>query len=143
MSKNNTMTINSIDVFSKCQESVDKMFNGVKKSVPQYHQSTTNIQQEFLQSFENIVGLSITLQKEFVQKTGVVSNIPAPILQVIDNASEKFVKVMSIQHQIMLTTIDVTQQNVKIFDDNVKSFTDLNKNILQSWTSMFTVKCNL
>ena len=102
------------------------------------HQSTTNVQQEFLQSFENMVGLSISIQKEFVQKIGIVSNSPAPLLQVIDDTSEEFVKVMSIQNQIMLTTIDATQQNVKTFNDNVTSFTNLNKNILQSWISTFT-----
>jgi len=142
LSKNKTMTINSKDMFSKCQENMDKMFHSIKKSVPQYHQSTTNVQQEFLQSFENMVGLSISIQKEFVQKIGIVSNSPAPLLQVIDDTSEEFVKVMSIQNQIMLTTIDATQQNVKTFNDNVTSFTNLNKNILQSWISTFTAKCN-
>jgi hypothetical protein len=42
----------------------------------------------------------------------------------------------------MLTTIDATQQNIKTFNDNVKSLADLNKNILQSWISTFTTKCN-
>jgi hypothetical protein len=118
------------------------MFNNVKRSVPVYHQSTTNVQQEFLQSFENMVTLSIPIQKEFVEKMGITSNIPAPILHVIDNLSEEFVKVTSIQNQIILTIFDAIQQNIKISNDNVKSFTDLNKNILYSWISVFTPKCN-
>ena len=73
------------------------MFDSVRKSVPQYHQSTTNVQQEFLQSFENMVGLFIIIQKEFVQKMGIASNTPVPMLNIIDNASEEFVKVSSTQ----------------------------------------------
>ena len=142
MSKNKTTTINSKDVFSKCQENADKMFNSVKKSVPQYHQSTTNVQQEFLQSFENMVGLFIIIQKEFVQKMGIASNTPVPMLNIIDNASEEFVKVSSTQKQITLTTIDAIQENIKIFNDNVTSFTDLNKKILQYWISTLSPKCN-
>ena len=142
MSKNETTQVSSKDMFSKYQENIDKMFNSVKRSVPQYHQSSTNIQQELLQSFENMMDLSVVIQKEFVKKVGVASNIPTPMLHVIDVASEEFVKVTSIQNQIMLTTIDATQQNIKTFNDNVKSLADLNKNILQSWISTFTTKCN-
>ena len=40
MSKNET-TGNSKDVFSVYQENVDKIFSGIKQSVPQYHQSVT------------------------------------------------------------------------------------------------------
>jgi hypothetical protein len=129
-------------MFSKYQENVDKMFNSVKRSVPRYHQSSTNIQQELLQSFENMVDLSIMIQKEFVKKVGIASNTPTSILNVIDDTSEEFVNATSIQNQIMLTTIDATQQNIKTYNDNVKSFADLNKNILESCISVFTTKCN-
>jgi len=142
LSKINTTPVNSKDIFFKYQENMDKMFNNVKRSVPVYHQSTTNVQQEFLQSFENMVNLSIPIQKEFVNKMGITSNIPVPILHVIDNLSEEFVKVTSVQNQIILTIFDAIQQNIKISNDNVKSFTDLNKNILYSWISVFTPKCN-
>ena len=129
-------------MFSKYQENVDKMFNSVKRSVPRYHQSSTNIQQELLQSFENMVDLSIMIQKEFVKKVGIASNTPTSILNVIDDTSEEFVNATSIQNQIMLTTIDAAQQNIKTYNDNVKSFADLNKNILESCISVFTTKCN-
>jgi hypothetical protein len=142
LSKNNATLVSSKDMFSKYQENVDKMFNGVKRSVPRYHQSSTNIQQELLQSFENMVDLSIMIQKEFVKKVGIASNTPTSILNVIDDTSEEFVNATSIQNQIMLTTIDATQQNIKTYNDNVKSFADLNKNILESWISVFTTKCN-
>jgi Ni,Fe-hydrogenase I large subunit len=142
LSKNETTQVSSKDMFSKYQENIDKMFNSVKRSVPRYHQSSTNIQQELLQSFENMVDLSIMIQKEFVKKVGIASNTPTSILNVIDDTSEEFVKATSIQNQIMLTTIDATQQNIKTFNDNVKSLADLNKNILQSWISTFTTKCN-
>jgi len=41
-----------------------------------------------------------------------------------------------------LASIDATQQNIKTFNDNAKSFVELNKNILQSWISAFTTKNN-
>ena len=142
MSKNETKQVNSKDMFSVYQENVDKMFSGIKQSVPQYHQSITNVQQEYLQAIENMIDSSITLQKEFVMKAGIASDVPTTTLKAIDNTTEEFVKVSSIQNQIALATIDATQQNIKTFNDNAKSFVDLNKNILQSWISAFTTKNN-
>ena len=142
MSKNETTQTKSKDVFSVYQENVDKLFNGIKQSVPQYHQSITNVQQEYLQAYENVVDSTITVQKEYVKKTGIATNIPEATLKVIHDTTEEFVKAASIQNQVTLATIDATQQNIKTFNDNAKSFADLNKNILQSWISVFTTKTN-
>ena len=142
MSKNETIQKNPKDVFSAYQENVDRLFNGIKQSVPQYHQSITNVQQEYLQAYENMVDSSITLQKEYVKKTGITADAPEATLKVIHDTTEEFVKAASIQNQVTLTTIDTIQQNIKTFNDNVKSFADLNRNILQSWISVFTTKTN-
>ena len=142
MSKNETTQTNSKEVFSVYQENIDKLFNGIKQSVPQYHQSITNMQQEYLQAYENVVDSVITLQKECIKKTGIAANIPEATLKVINDTTEEFVKAASIQNQVTLATIDATQQNIKTFNDNAKSFADLNRNILQSWISAFTTKTN-
>jgi hypothetical protein len=142
LGKNTAIHITSKNMFSNYQENIDKIFNSVKRSVPRYYQSTTDIQQEFLQSFENMVGLSIMIQKEFVRNIDIPSNIPTPILHVIDDTSEEFVKVTSIQNKMMLAIIDAIQQNIKTFNVNLKSFADLNKNVLQFWIPIFSTKYN-
>jgi len=142
LSQSETTKINSKDIFSIYQKNINKIFYGVKKSVPKYHQSITNLQQEYFQAFENMVDFSITLQKEFVTKNNVVSDVPSITLKMINDATEEFGKIFSIQNQIVLANIDTTQQNIKTFNDNIKSFVELNKNILQSWISIFTTKNN-
>ena len=140
MSKNEQTQTTPKDAFSVYQQNVDKLFTSIKQSVPQYHQSITNVQQEYLQAFENMVDSSITIQKEFAKKSGVTANIPEAALKAIRDTTEEFVKAASIQNQIALATIDATQQNIKTFNDNAKSFADLNKNIMQSWISAFTTR---
>jgi hypothetical protein len=141
MSKNE-QTPETKDMFSVYQENVDKIFSGIRHSVPQYHQSITNVQQEYLQAYENIVDSTIALQKEYAKKAGIATNIPQATLKVIHDTTEEFVKAASIQNQMTLATIDATQQNIKTFNDNAKSFADLNRNILQSWITAFTTKNN-
>ena len=141
MSKNET-TGNQKDLFSSYQENMVQIFNGIKQSVPQFHQSITNVQQEYLQAYENMVDSTIALQKEYAKKAGIAANIPETTLKTIHDTTEEFVKAASIQNQVALATIDATQQNIKTFNDNAKSFADLNRNILQSWISVFTTKNN-
>ena len=141
MSKNE-QTTGTNDVFSVYRENTDKLFAGIKRSVPQYHQSITNIQQEYLHAYENFVKSTIALQKEFAIKTGITTNFPDATVKAIYDITEEFVKTSSIQNQVILVTIDATQQNIKTFTDNAKSFADLSKHILQSWISGFTTKIN-
>jgi len=142
MSKNEQTQGTPKDVFSTYQQNVDKFFTSIKQSVPQYHQSITNVQQEYLQAYENIVDSSFTMQKEFAMKSGIAANIPEATLKVLRDTTDEFVKATSMQNQIVLATIDATQQNIKTFNDNAKSFADLNKNVLQSWISAFTAHNN-
>ncbi|GKS67739.1 hypothetical protein YTPLAS73_12860 [Nitrosarchaeum sp.] len=141
MSKNE-QTLGDKDAFSAYQENIDKIFTRIRQSVPQYHQSVTNAQQEYLQACEDVADSTITLQKEFAKKFGIATDIPQATLKVMNDTAEEFVKAASIHSQMTLATIDATQQNIKTFNDNVKSFANLNRNILQSWLSAFATKNN-
>ena len=142
MSKNEQTQSNPKDIFSVYQQNVDKFFSGIRTSVPQYHQAITNIQQEFIQAYENIADSAVTLQKEYVKKAGITSNIPETAIKAIQDTTEEVVKATSIQNQVTLATIDAAQQNIKTFNDNANSFAELNRNILQSWISVFATKNN-
>jgi hypothetical protein len=144
MSKEITQTIqtNAKDIFAVNKQTVDKYFEGIKKSIPQYLQSITNVQQEYIQACENMFNSAIALQKEYARKAGITTNVPEATLKVIRDTTEELVKATTIQNQVVLATIDGAQQNIKTFNENAKSFADLNKNILNSWISTFTTKQN-
>jgi hypothetical protein len=142
LSKNEQTHSNPKDIFSVYQQNVDKFFSGIRTSVPQYHQAITNIQQEFIQAYENIADSTVTLQKEYAKKAGIASNIPETTIKVIQDTTEEVVKATSIQNHVTLATIDAAQQNIKTFNDNANSFAELNRNILQSWISVFATKNN-
>ncbi len=128
------------DIFTVSQYNVDKFLDAVKRSVPKYHQSITNAQQEYIGACENIVNSSITLQKEFARRAGITTNVPEAAIKAIRDTTEETVKLISVNNQIALAAIDATQQNVKTFNENAKAFAELNRNIIQSWITAFTIK---
>jgi hypothetical protein len=126
------------DIFALYIQNVDKFFNGIEKTIPSYHQSITDLQQEWLQAFENNIKSVMTLQQEFANKSGINTTVPEAALKAIRDTNEEIVKSYSVQNQVFLAAIDATKQNVKTFNDNAKSFADMNKNIMRYWISAFT-----
>ena len=126
------------DVFGIYEENVNNAFTTIRKEVPKFHQAITDLQQQCMQTCENTMKTYISVQKEFANKTGINSNIPDAALTAIKNTNMEINKAYSLQTQMIQTSLDTTKQNIQTFNENAKSFADLNKNIIHSWMSIFT-----
>ncbi len=126
------------DVFAIYKQNVQKCFESVTKNTPQYFQATTHFQEECVKAAQKSFDAAITMQQEFAQKSGLSSDVPDAAKTVIVDFNKQIIQASSIQNQIVKTVIDATTQNVKSFNDNVSTFTDLNKNIIQSWITSCT-----
>ena len=138
MSTQTVKTNQSNSVYSIYQQNVQKYFESISKNTPQYFQATTHFQEECMKAAQKSFDAAITMQQEFAQKSGLSANIPDAAKSVIVDSNKQIIQASSIQNQIAKTVMDATTQNVKAFNDNVNAFTDLNKNIIQSWISTFT-----
>lgn len=130
------------DIFALYQQSIDEFFTGVEKSIPNYHQSITNLQQEWLQTCENTIKTMISVQQEFVNKAGINTTVPEATLMAIKNTNEEILKAYSVQTQVTLAAIDASRENIKTFNDNAKFFADMGRNMAQYWISVFTPSRN-
>ena len=131
-------TNQSNDVFAIYKQNVQKYFEGITKNTPQYFQATTHFQEECMKSAQKSFDAAITMQQEFAQKSGISTNIPDAAKSAIVDSNKQIIQASSTQNQIAKTVMDATTQNVKAFNDNVNAFTDLNKNIIQSWITTCT-----
>lgn len=135
-------TNQSNDVFAIYKQNVQKLFESVSKNTPQYFQTTTHFQEECMKAAQKSFDAAITMQQEFAQKSGLSTDIPEAAKTAIVDFNKQIIQASSIQNQIVKTAFDTTTQNVKAFNDNVSTFTDLNKNIVQSWISTCTPTTN-
>jgi hypothetical protein len=131
-------TNQSNDVFAIYKQNVQKCFESISKNTPQYFQTITHFQDECMKSAQKSFDAAITMQQEFAQKSGISTNIPDAAKSVIVDSNKQIIQASSTQNQIAKTVMDATTQNVKAFNDNVNAFTDLNKNIIQSWITTCT-----
>ena len=131
-------TPTSNDIYDTCKQSVEKYFENAESTVPQYAQSLTSIQAECSKTCLNAITSAISLQQEFAKKTGISTELPESVRNVIVDTSKQIIKTRSVENQIVQAATNSVLQNIKTWNDNASAFADLNRNILQSWISTFT-----
>ena len=131
-------TQTSEDIFDVYKQNVEKYFESAVDTIPQNLQSCTNIQSEWYKAWKNAFSSAISLQQEFATKTGINIDIPETAKTAITDTNKQIIKAKSIQNQIIQTSVNAIQQNIKTWNNSASAFTDLNRNILQSWISTFT-----
>ncbi len=130
----------SSDAYTLYKQNIQKYFENITKQTPQYFQSITHLQDECMKTCEKTINATVSMQQEFVKKSGMNINIPDSAKTAIVGTNKQIVQASTINNQLLKTTIDATVQNIKTFNDNVNAFADLNKNIIQSWMTPFTQK---
>jgi hypothetical protein len=129
----NNKTQQTQDAFTICQDHADKIFSGVRTSVPQYHQSVTNLQQEFLTACENTVRTCINTNKENAAKFGIKTQVSDSIAKSGNGIAKDIASVIEIQNKLLLFGIDTAQQGIKTIQDNAKMY----NGFVQTWLSYF------
>ncbi len=130
----------STDVYSMYKQNVQKYFENISKITPRYFQAITDLQDECMKTCEKSINASISTQQEFAKKAGISTEIPDSARTVIVDSNKQIVQVSTVNNQLAKTAIDTTVQNIKAFSNNINSFAELNKNIIQSWITPFTLK---
>ena len=127
------------DFFVTYKQNVDKYFENMENSIPKYYQTIHELQQEYLQAWENMFNTTISIQKEFVSKTGLNLEQSAAG-KFVSDATEAAIKARTVRDKIVLTSIDTAKENVKEWNKRSQEFVELNRKIVQSWMSSFTAK---
>ncbi|MGI0065590.1 MAG: hypothetical protein ACREA5_01335 [Nitrosotalea sp.] len=122
-------------IYAVYRQNLGRYFEEVEKNITQYIEAISHLQQEFTYTCKNAIDNTIAFQQEMVTKSGLGSNLPQPYIKSISDATDEFVKTNSLQNKAVITAIDATRQNIKTFNDNLKAFTTMDTNIIQSWFS--------
>jgi len=131
-------TQTSEDFFDVYKKNVEKYFENVVDSIPKNLQSFTDIQSEWYNAWKTAINSAISLQQEFAKKTGIDTDISEAAKTAIVDTNKQIIKAKSVQNQIIQATTSAIQKNIQTWNNSASAFTDLNKNILQSWISTFT-----
>jgi hypothetical protein len=136
-------TTNVRDVYDTVKENLVRAVDEMAKAQPQFSQSLSNLQIDYIQTTKNIIHNAVSAQKQFI--AGL--NIP----QVTVPYSEQFAKqtgeitdntmrTVGINNQLAINAIDAARENLRIYNRTVDAVTVFNNNVAKAWTSFFSVQ---
>ena len=128
------------DVFVSLVENFDKIHNSIEQSTPVYIQSLSNLQQEYLATWKNMMCSNITLQKEYAKKIGLSAASMQITTQIIQKMTEEMLKGINIQNKFVQTWLDTLKQNIHRINENSTTYTEVNKNFINSLICGFDFK---
>jgi len=128
----------SKEIHSIYKHNADRFFDEVEKTIPQYHQSITNLQRAYATAWKNITETAISTQREFATKAGMNTSVPAAMVKIVNDTTEELIKAHAVQNKVVLAAIDATQQSINTFNENAKLFSGLNQGIMQYWIQACT-----
>ena len=132
--KNPKKSVNMIERLSK------KYFLEIEHTIPHLQQTLFDFQNEFYKTWKNSINANISLQKEFIRKSGFNSKLPDSMQKMIDTMNTENYKFRSLYNKTLIKSIETGKENIKIWNENATTFVDLNQKIMQYWMSVFTLK---
>jgi SMC interacting uncharacterized protein involved in chromosome segregation len=126
------------EIHSTYKQGADRFFDEIEKSIPQFHQSVTNLQRTYIAAWKKAVESAISINQEFATKCGMSTSVTSAFTKMVNSTTEEIIKAQILQNKAILTAIDATQQSINTFTENTKLFTGLDQGIVQYWISTCT-----
>jgi SMC interacting uncharacterized protein involved in chromosome segregation len=128
----------SKEIHAVFKQNAGRFFDEVEKSIPQYHQSITNLQHSYIAAWQKATDSAISMNREFTTKAGINTNVPAAMVKLVNDTTEEIINAQAVQNKVVLAAIDATEQAINTFNENAKLFTGLNQGVLQYWIQACT-----
>ena len=127
------------DLFTVYNQSIEKYFSVAKRTTATYLQSVTDLQEQIIDSWKKSVDSAIILQQEFAHKSKMNVDVPDQTIKVISDMAEQANKSKELQNKMLFASIFAIIENIKAFNDNVKTFSQMNKKLAESCGSQMTL----
>jgi hypothetical protein len=134
--KEETNTPNAIDAV---KENFIRTVDEVAKVQPQYLQSISNLQLDYIQTTKNMIQTAFAAQKQ------VASNLNVPSLPYADlfvrqanEMTNNSIRAVGINNQLTINALDAARENLKIYNRTVDAVTEFGTNVAKAWTAFYT-----
>jgi hypothetical protein len=131
--------------FETISRSVTRVVDEVAKAQPQYSQSVSNLQLDYIQTIKNTVQNTIAAQRQISDATGVSFNVPftgqyaEQLSRQTNEITDNIVKAVQTNNQVSLNALDAARDNIRIYTKTTDAILEFNSNVAKAWTSFFSV----
>jgi hypothetical protein len=136
-------TTNVHDVYDIVKENLVRAVDEMAKAQPQFSQSLSNLQIDYIQTTKNIIYNTVSAQKQFIADLNIPPvTIPysEQFAKQTSEITENTMRTVGINNQLAINAIDAARENLRIYNRTVDAVTVFNSNVAKAWTSFFSVQ---
>jgi hypothetical protein len=130
------------DVYETVKDNFLRTIDEIAKVQPQFSQSISNLQIDYIQTTKNLIQNVASTQRQFssglnVPGTGQYSEQLAKQSTELTNNT---IRAVGINNQLAINALDAARENLKIYNRTIDAVTDFSTNIAKTWESFFSVQ---
>lgn len=149
-SREDSSTVRSVEIrdfYDTIKENFIKVVDEVAKVQPQYSQSISNLQLDYIQAIKNTINTAFIAQRHVTESNPTTwSQTPSttPIAEQLAKQSNEItnntIRAVGINNQLTISALDAARENLKIYNRTIDGVTEFNTNAAKAWNSFFTAQ---
>ena len=131
------------EVLDTYKQNMLRTIDEMSKYQPQYAQSISNLQQEYLQVTKDSINRSFAIQKSWY------GNVKTPFAPVTVPYAEQYRKqsdevtsqafhVFGTANQLAIESLNAARENIKLYGKTCDTMNEYNANLANTWSNFFT-----
>jgi hypothetical protein len=137
----------TLDLYETVRENFIKIVDELAKVQPQYSQSVSNLQLDYIQAIKNTIYTAFSAQKNLTNSNQVTWNrtpSSVPFVEQYAKQSNEItnntIRAVGINNQLTINALDAARENLKIYNKTIDAVTEFNTNAAKAWNSFFTTQ---
>jgi hypothetical protein len=133
------------NLYDAINQSITRVVDEVAKAQPQYSQSISNLQLDYIQAIKSTVQNTLAAQKNIADARGFSLNLPFAnrYLEQLSNQTNEIannmVKTVQVNNQAAVNGLDAARDNIRIYARTTDAILEFNSNLAKTWTSFFAI----
>ncbi|MFI5424538.1 MAG: hypothetical protein ACHQXG_07090 [Nitrososphaerales archaeon] len=146
--QSNSIAQDSSEIFDSYKQGVLKVTEELSKFQPNYAESISKLQEEYIQLTKEFVNKVFAAQRNFAGSnvTSTSTTFPtstyAPYAEQFRRQSNEItaqaLSVFDISNQLAINAINAARENVKLYGKAIDAMMEFNNNVANQWSSFFT-----
>src|SRR5919202_120958 len=127
------------EVFDTMRDNLIRTVDEFAKAQPQYSQSISNLQLDYIQTTKNMIQTAFSAQKQIAGVWNWPGTTTLPYGDLLARQSNEMtnntIRSVGINNQLTINALDAARENLKIYNRTVDAVTDFSTNVVKAWTT--------
>src|ERR687886_873662 len=127
------------EVFDTMRDNFIRTVDEFAKVQPQYSQSISNLQLDYIQTTKNMIQTAFSAHKQVAGAWNWPGTTTLPYGDLLARQSNEMtnntIRSVGINNQLTINALDAARENLKIYNRTVDAVTDFSTNVVKAWTT--------